>query len=552
MKLTHLLLAPALMAPVAASAQPPSPAAQVAQGDWAYQAVENLAARGLVHGYKDAKFLSGKKLTRIEMASLVKRLLDGIAALQVPANLAPNGTPSTAATRGQGYEAPPTGRRPAVPAEFATVRFANLQESDLPVIRRLANEYSAELAIIGANLGEANQKIDDLEGRVEQIESSLRDPEGPLQTLITSVARIDRLRFSGYVQARYESFENTNEADVAGPQPRIADRFTVRRVRLVAAARPTDKIGVRWQLDGGGPSDSGDTGATVQTRDAWIDYYFTGNPATGLTATIGQMKVPFGFEVVQSSGVREAPERARVARFFFPDERDRGFKIALPTGNKVFAEVGVFNGIGPGGTGTLRGGTNLNDNNNNKNVSGRVRTTLFGRADVGVSFDIGNTLRSGAYYTGEPDAPTAADPREHTKRVFGADAQIFVRDGTVLRLEGMWGTAGGTDASGYIAQLIQNVGKKNQFVVKYDWFNAEDIVAAPVGSAGTPVGTAPYQGTLTNLSFGVVHFLDSSTRLKLFYEMHDRERGRLPGVSGANGIVPWQGNILRFEVISVF
>ncbi len=42
---------------------------------------------------------------------------------------------------------------------------------------------------------------------------------------------------------------------------------------------------------------------------------------------MGQFKVPFGFEVLQSSGDRELPERAAVIRALFPGERDRGLRL---------------------------------------------------------------------------------------------------------------------------------------------------------------------------------------------------------------------------------
>ena len=42
---------------------------------------------------------------------------------------------------------------------------------------------------------------------------------------------------------------------------------------------------------------------------------------------MGQFKVPFGYEVLQSSADREMPERARVIRALFPGERDRGARL---------------------------------------------------------------------------------------------------------------------------------------------------------------------------------------------------------------------------------
>ena len=76
------------------------------------------------------------------------------------------------------------------------------------------------------------------------------------------------------------------------------------------------------------------TGDGVALRDAEASFHLTNeNPwfpsATQweLKLTMGQFKVPFGFEVLQSSGDRELPERTAVIRALFPGERDRGLRL---------------------------------------------------------------------------------------------------------------------------------------------------------------------------------------------------------------------------------
>ena len=77
---THLIaFAAAAGAPCAFAAPAPT---DVAPGTPVYQAVEGLAKDGLVLGYKDASFLGGRTLTRYEVASLVKRVVDNLAVQQ--------------------------------------------------------------------------------------------------------------------------------------------------------------------------------------------------------------------------------------------------------------------------------------------------------------------------------------------------------------------------------------------------------------------------------------------------------------------------------------
>src|SRR5438105_3344798 len=61
-------------APVAAQNMPPD----VPPNHWAYQAVHDLADKGLVKGYPDGKFLGKRTLTRYEMATLIQRLLQTV------------------------------------------------------------------------------------------------------------------------------------------------------------------------------------------------------------------------------------------------------------------------------------------------------------------------------------------------------------------------------------------------------------------------------------------------------------------------------------------
>src|ERR1051325_9261743 len=71
--LLALLLLPAL--PLAAGAQ--EVGKDVKPDHWAYEAVQDLAKKGLIKGYPpDGNFLGGRTLTRYELATVLKRVLD--------------------------------------------------------------------------------------------------------------------------------------------------------------------------------------------------------------------------------------------------------------------------------------------------------------------------------------------------------------------------------------------------------------------------------------------------------------------------------------------
>jgi hypothetical protein len=319
---------------------------------WAYQAVRELANKGLVTGYPDGSFLGTRTLTRYEMATIIQRLLTHIPQMQPPAQPVPP-------------PAPPT---PPAEAPAPGVTAAELAE-----VRRLVDEFRVELTVIGTDMKAVKDRLDALEQKHSALEEQVTNPEGAIQTTVTQVAQLRRLLFSGYLQARYEHFEDSKEGTSQ------VDRFTLRRLRLIATARPSDYIGARVQADfatnAGNPPTSAQSSTTVALRDAWIDWYVKGDPGAGPTFTIGQMKWAFGFEVTQSSSVRETPERARWENVLFPGERDRGAKIAWLTGKPWFFEVGGYNGTGQ----------NTNDNNNNKDIVGRIRRSFGQTLDLGVS-----------------------------------------------------------------------------------------------------------------------------------------------------------------------
>src|SRR3569833_3804880 len=66
--------------PGAAQAQAPAggPFADVPQGHWAYDAVQQLAQRGIFTGYPDGTFAGKRALTRYEFAVALQRMLQEV------------------------------------------------------------------------------------------------------------------------------------------------------------------------------------------------------------------------------------------------------------------------------------------------------------------------------------------------------------------------------------------------------------------------------------------------------------------------------------------
>ena len=136
------------------------PFADVPTNHWAYDAIAELAAKGLVEGYPDGTFKGDRAMTRYEMAMVVARLLARIESIQIPAP-----APAPQVTR-----------------------------ADLEALQRLINEFRAELAALGV--------------RVTAIEEELNAIK----------ARLDNVKITGRWRFRYDGGPSASGASLNGSQ----------------------------------------------------------------------------------------------------------------------------------------------------------------------------------------------------------------------------------------------------------------------------------------------------------------------------------------------
>ena len=128
-------------------------------------------------------------------------------------------------------------------------------------------------------------------------------------------------------------------------------------------------------------------GAAVElVNDAFVEYYVNDS----ITVRGGQFVKPFGFDIQQSSSVRESPERGMFAGYFFPGQRDRGVMVMakldglgdLWHGAQVFAAA-------------LNGNRFFVDNNRQLNYNVRLRKVFDSvPLAIGISAQFGHQLLS--------------------------------------------------------------------------------------------------------------------------------------------------------------
>jgi len=168
--------------PSAAQAQGGGPFADVPQSHWAYDAVQSLAAKGIFTGYPDGTFAGRRALTRYEFAVALQRMLAEVQRQIAAIQLKP-GPPGPAGPQGPGGPQGPAGARgPAGPPGPAGVSPAELAElrrqqgllrQDITNLQKLAQEFSAELAMLGADLEQVKRNLAALTDRVSRLEDAV-------------------------------------------------------------------------------------------------------------------------------------------------------------------------------------------------------------------------------------------------------------------------------------------------------------------------------------------------------------------------------------------
>ena len=146
--------------------------------------------------------------------------------------------------------------------------------------------------------------------------------------------------------ARPELFIQTGYAaePIAGATSEDAPtQFSLYRMEARWAGRVAERVGLGFEVQ----YQTAPEGAPEELlNDAFVDYY----ASDALTLRVGQFVKPFGFDVQQSTSVRESPERAIFAGYFFPGQRDRGAMLAANLSrfggwlDGASAYAGVFNG----------------------------------------------------------------------------------------------------------------------------------------------------------------------------------------------------------------
>lgn len=139
----------------------PSEFSDVPTDHWAYEAVESLRAKNILVGYPDGYFRGKRMLSRYEFAVALKRALESLQLVPGPkGDPGPQGPKGDKGDKGEKGEPGPAGPPGVAPEELAA-------------LKKLADEFKAELANLGVNINALNAKLDKLAKDVADLKAKV-------------------------------------------------------------------------------------------------------------------------------------------------------------------------------------------------------------------------------------------------------------------------------------------------------------------------------------------------------------------------------------------
>jgi hypothetical protein len=271
-----------------------------------------------------------------------------------------------------------------------------------------------------------------------------------------------RTRPEIFIQSRYSAFPIRD----AGAE--FEPNFSLTRIETRWAGKVAERLGAGLEIQFHPAIDSS---PEELVNDAFIEYYLNDHA----TVRVGQFIKPFGFDVQQSSAVREAPERAIFTGYFFPGQRDRGVMLF---GDLGFIKSRAFKGVHYF-VGAFNGNRFFTDNNRQANVIVRVRK-VFERPKLafGVSMQHGKQLLPPGV-TGNNDENIYGLDFQFARGRFGLRGEIAAGNmpSTLLGIEPEFAAAfhpGARSGGGHLFATY-SLSARDHIYARYDQFNRDPV-----------------------------------------------------------------------------
>ena len=415
------------------------------------------------------------------------------------------------------------------------------------------------LILISAFIFKANAQETTVKEQITEVNDKVSGLTERLATDEADLQKLTKIKVSGYIQAQYQYFEN--------PAVQPNNFISIRRARLKFTYEAADGVKFLLQPDF--------LPGSVTLREAYVVLNDRWTKSFSLWA--GKFNRP-NYEVEYSSGQLENLERSLVIRTLYPGEYALGAKLEYnPANIPIHLQFALLNG-NDGLTINNSAGANLNTNENKdidnyKDIMVRATYKLklgsFGGLDFGAHAYFG-LLKSNAVNTLSSDYTTIKEVSvgDAVKRNWvGGEFQLFadILGGMSLKGEYIAGknasigyspiaAVAGPPAvtavpgvanfqnnfAGYYIYLIKNLGKKNQFSFRYDYYDPNTDIS---GKDVTITKFTPTDATIlksrvsgksdlatSTFGFALHHYFDSNLRISLNYDIVQNEKVSAAGL----------------------
>jgi hypothetical protein len=404
---------------------------------------------------------------------------------------------------------------------------AHAQQSnpDVKQLERKLDEATKQIEQLTALIESLRKDISRLKGETPANEPRSANPSEPATqqsppTIETSadrfVARIIepglgqsereetlRAKPEVFIQTRYSALPIRDAGDEFEPS------LSLTRIETRWSGKVSERLGAGLEIQFH-PAIDGSPEELV--NDAFIEYYINDHT----TVRVGQFVKPFGFDIQQSSALRESPERTIFAGYFFPGQRDRGVLLsgdlrwlAISALRDVQYFVGAFNG-----------NRFFTDNNRQLNYLARMRRVFGRRFAVGISAQTGKQL-----------LPAGLSGNNH-EDILGVDFQLaltnrlgmrgeFARGNTpstLLAIEPEFAPAfrpGARSGGGHLFTTYR-LNDRDNIYARFDGFNNDPVTSRNIRA----------------FNFGYFAHIGNSSRISFDYQFKNRPSFNDDAVNG--------------------
>jgi len=260
----------------------------VPPGHWAYQAVQDLASKGLIKGYPpDADFLGKRTLTRYEMATILQRVVARMDDL-VSHSASKEDLDKLASSQAEIRE---------LVDSFKTEM--TVIGTDMQTVKKDLASLQAQVSDLDSRVGSLSQKVDDTSLKADQAQQNVEKLQQSTQAALEKKVDVatGHLRIGGVFQIWYgtafgSSMGGNSPTNFSAVPPGrnfgggVGDTFRLRRGEIDFRGDIVTNVDYRAMID---VAKTG-TGSSAPLQDLWVGYRLAphwrlevGAQKTGLT-----------------------------------------------------------------------------------------------------------------------------------------------------------------------------------------------------------------------------------------------------------------------------